>query len=72
MRSLYKHYGWIVTTILGSALFALGFDLFLLPHDLNAGGVAGLAMVIHKLLPFASVGIIQIIINLPLFLLAQS
>ena len=69
MRSLHKHYGWIVTTILGSALFALGFDLFLLPHDLNAGGVSGLAMVIHKLLPFASVGIIQIIINLPLFLL---
>ena len=69
MRSFYKRYGWIVTTIVGSALFALGFDLFLLPHDLNAGGVSGLSMVIHKLAPFLSVGIIQIIINLPLFLL---
>ena len=68
MRKLYKQYGWILTTVLGSLLFALGFDLFLLPHELNAGGVSGLSMVIHKLLPFASVGLIQIIINLPLFL----
>lgn len=68
MRNLYKRFGWIVTTVVGSLLFALGFDLFLLPHELNAGGVSGLSMVLHKLVPFMSVGIIQIIINLPLFL----
>lgn len=68
MRNFYKRFGWIGTTILGSLLFSLGFDLFLLPHELNAGGVSGLAMVIHKLVPFMSVGILQIIINLPLFL----
>lgn len=68
MRNFYKQFGWILTTILGSLLFALGFDLFLIPHELNAGGVTGLAMVIHELLPFVSVGIIQIVINLPLFL----
>ena len=68
MRSFYKRFGWIPTTILGSLLFSLGFDLFLLPHELNAGGVSGLSMVIHKLIPFVSVGVIQIIINLPLFL----
>ena len=69
MKSSYKKFGWIGTTVLGSALFALGFDLFLLPHELNAGGVSGLAMVLHKLIPFVSVGIIQILLNLPLFLL---
>lgn len=68
MRSFYKRFGWIPTTILGSLLFSLGFDLFLLPHELNAGGVSGLSMVIHKLIPFVSVGVLQIIINLPLFL----
>lgn len=68
MRNFYKQFGWILTTIGGSALFALGFDLFLLPHELNAGGVSGLSMVIHELAPFMSVGIIQILINLPLFL----
>lgn len=70
MRNFYKRFGWILTTILGTALFGLGFDLFLLPHELNAGGVSGLSMVIQKLVPFLSVGVIQIIINLPLFLLA--
>ena len=68
MRNFYKRFGWIATTILGSLLFSLGFDLFLLPHELNAGGVSGLSMVINKVVPFVSVGIIQIIINLPLFL----
>lgn len=69
MRGLWKKYSWIPMTILGSALFALGFDLFLLPHELNAGGISGLAMVIRQALPFASVGLIQIVLNLPLFLL---
>lgn len=68
MRNFYKRFRWIPTTILGSLLFSLGFDLFLLPHELNAGGVSGLSMVLHKVVPFMSVGIIQIIINLPLFL----
>lgn len=69
MREFQKKFGWILTTILGSLLFSLGFDLFLMPHELNAGGVSGLSMVIHKLFPFASVGILQVLINLPLFLL---
>ncbi len=69
MKQLWKKFGWILTTVAGALLFALGFNLFLLPHELNAGGVSGLSMVIHKLLPFVSVGIIQIVINLPLFLL---
>ena len=69
MHRFWKKYSWIPMTVVGSALFALGFDLFLLPHDLNAGGVSGLAMVIRQVLPFASVGLIQICLNLPLFLL---
>lgn len=69
MRNFQKNFGWILTTILGSLLFSLGFDLFLMPHELNAGGVSGLSMVIHKLFPFVSVGILQVLINLPLFLL---
>lgn len=69
MKKRWKSFGWIPTTILGGALFALGFDLFLLPHELNAGGVSGLAMVIRQWIPMVSVGIIQILLNLPLFLL---
>lgn len=70
MKSIMQKYGWIVSTILGCALFALGFDLFLIPHEMNTGGVSGLSMVVRELIGFGSVGVIQVLINLPLFLLA--
>ena len=70
MKNWMRSYGWIFTTILGGVVFALGFDLFLMPHDLNAGGVTGLAMVIGHVLDLEHfVGTITILINLPLFLL---
>ena len=69
MKEAFRKYGWIFTTVLGSAIFALGFDLFLLPNEMNTGGVSGLSMVIQQMLGFGSVGVIQVLINLPLFLL---
>ena len=69
MKTIMRKFGWIFTTIFGCAIFALGFDLFLISNDLNTGGVSGLSMVIRELLGFGSVGTIQILINLPLFLL---
>ncbi len=69
MKSLWQKFGWIVATIGGSTLFALGFALFLQPNDLNPGGISGLAMAAVELLHFGSVGSLTILINLPLFLL---
>lgn len=69
MGKLWKKYGWIPTTVLGSAIFALGFSLFLMPNDMNPGGISGLAQVLVEVLGFGSVGTIAILINLPLFLL---
>ncbi len=69
MKQLWGRFGWIATTVLGCAIFALGFDLFLLANELNTGGVSGLSMVIRELLGFGSVGVIQLVINVPLFLL---
>ena len=60
----------IVKTAIGCALFALGFDLFLLPGGMNAGGLSGLAMVFVHLTDFASVGTITALLNVPLFVLA--
>lgn len=51
----------------GCALFALGFDLFLEPNGLNAGGVSGLSMVLVKILGVGSIGLLSALINLPLF-----
>ena len=44
-------------TILGSAIFALGFDLFLLPNQINIGGVSGIGMLLLELTGWGSVGL---------------
>lgn len=54
----------------GSALFGLGFNLFLLPNGLNAGGISGLAMGLQYLTGFGTVGSYVLLLNLPLFALA--
>jgi len=69
MERIWKSYGWILSTLIGSVVFALGFDLFLAPNDLNPGGISGLSQVLVELLGFGSVGIFSILINLPLFVL---
>lgn len=69
MRALWQKIGWVVMTIVGSTVFALGFSLFLMPNDMNAGGISGLAQVIVEVLGFGSVGTLSILINLPLFIL---
>ena len=56
---------WITV---GSAVFALGFDIFLMPHQFGAGGVSGLAVIINAFAPFLSVGVISLIVNIPLFI----
>ncbi|MBQ9929826.1 MAG: YitT family protein [Oscillospiraceae bacterium] len=66
-----KHYQtalMLLKVTLGTALFSLGFDLFLTPHELNAGGLSGLAQILVTLLGFGSVGLFTAIINLPLFI----
>lgn len=57
-------------TVLGCALFGVGFNLFLEPNGLNAGGIAGLAMSVVHLFDFGSIGLITALVNLPLFAIA--
>ena len=59
---------FVAKIILGDMLFALGFNLFLQPNGLNAGGLSGLAMVLVHLLGFGTVGLITAVVNLPLFI----
>ena len=60
---------WIILTLLGSAVFALGFALFLEPNEINTGGISGLAMVMVKLTGGGTVGLFSILMNIPLFLI---
>ena len=63
-----KNVLWIGKTILGTAMFALGFDLFLEPNALNAGGLSGLAQILVQVLGFGSAGLFVALMNLPLFI----
>ena len=69
MENIRQKYGWVLNTLLGSFIFALGFDLFLSPNNLNPGGISGLSVIIVELLGIGSVGTLSILINLPLFAL---
>jgi uncharacterized membrane-anchored protein YitT (DUF2179 family) len=60
----------IVYLIIGGTIYALSYALFLIPHRIVPGGVTGIAMVLHFL--FSSpVGIVGIILNIPLFIIAM-
>lgn len=69
MREQFRKYQWILATIAGSAVFALGFALFLEPNQMNAGGISGLAQITVELTGMGTVGGLSILINLPLFIL---
>lgn len=60
----------ILKTAMGCALFALGFDLFLEPGGMNAGGLSGLAMVFVHVTGLGSVGLLTALLNIPLFIIA--
>ena len=69
MKELWHKYGWIPATVVGSTIFAFGFAFFLQPHNMNAGGILGLAQVFVEMTGFGTIGFLSILINLPLFIL---
>ena len=60
----------LLELVAGCAVFAIGFNMFLMPNDLNAGGLSGLAMVLYRVLGFGSVGIFIALMNMPLFIVS--
>ena len=70
MKQIWKEIWWITKIIAGSLVFSVGFDLFLAPHELNAGGVSGLAQILVELLHFGTVGTATAIMNGLLFVVA--
>ena len=55
MKKAWEWTRWTLQIILGSALFSLGFDLFMEPHSFNAGGITGLAQILFNLTDWLSV-----------------
>ncbi|MBP2631369.1 MAG: hypothetical protein H6Q70_1997 [Firmicutes bacterium] len=52
---------------LGIFITAVAMNLFLIPHKIAAGGVSGLATVLHYLFDFP-VGVLMLVFNIPIFL----
>lgn len=65
-RHLFRQY---FTIILGCVLYAVGFQFFLYPNNITSGGVVGTAMIVNQLTAFP-VGVMTILLNVPLFLIA--
>ncbi len=59
----------VLLITVGGVIFALGYAVFLIPHKIVPGGVSGIAMII-RFLYNTPVGIITILLNIPLFILA--
>ena len=55
--------------VLGCALFALGFDWCVAPNHFSIGGMTGIAQIINALVPALPVGALNIVMNIPLFIL---
>ena len=53
----------------GAFVYAIGFQFFLYPNNITSGGVVGTAMIINQLTGLP-VGVMTILLNVPLFLIA--
>lgn len=69
MKNFFQSALWFGRIILGSTIFSVGFNLFLGPNGLNAGGISGLAVILAYLFKLKSVGILIVAMNIPLFIL---
>lgn len=69
MKKVLSTLVWVCKIAVGCAIFAFGFDVFLEPNGLNAGGISGIAMIVTHLLQAGTVGMVTVLINVPLFFL---
>lgn len=60
--------GRAASFIIGSLVFALGFNVFLLPHEIILGGATGVATVL-KIFTDIPVGVSTVLVNLPIVVL---
>ncbi len=59
----------ILMTCVGCFIYALGINLFYVPHQFIAGGFAGIAMIVYYLTGFP-IGLLNALLNIPILFLA--
>lgn len=55
--------------VVGSVIYAVGFQFFMYPNSIVSGGIVGVAMIVNHMTNLP-VGVITIVLNLPLFIVA--
>ena len=68
-QSIRKRVLSYLLVIIGAAIYSAGFQFFLYPNAIPSGGVTGVAMIINFLAKIP-VGVMILVINIPLFVLA--
>ena len=66
LRKTLMAYVWITVA---SVIYAVGFNWFYVPNEIAFGGITGVGQIINHILPWAPIGTVVIILNIPLFLL---
>ena len=66
VKQYFLPYVWIT---LASAVYALGFNWCYAPNKIGFGGITGVGQIVNYLLPWAPIGTVVILLNIPLFLL---
>ena len=68
-KEAWNHGRNILLVVVGTLILAFGTAVFILPFDLVAGGMSGLAIVIDKVLPFDDILTVDVIITILTWLL---
>ena len=58
-----------LTILVGTVIYAVGFQFFMYPNHIVAGGCVGISMIINRLTGLP-VGVTNMVLNIPLFLVA--
>lgn len=64
-----RHFKSILTIIFGAAIYAFGLTYFVVPHHLFEGGATGITLITYYLFNIP-ISVMNLIINIPLFILA--
>ena len=69
MKKFLDYLASLLLLTLGSILCAFSVNSILLAHSFLSSGITGIALFIYYLNPFASLGIIYLLINIPIFII---
>lgn len=80
-RALLRRKGWpmkkwlpivrsFAVITVGAVIYALAYNIFYAPNDIAFGGVTGISQMVNRLFSYLPVGVLIIVINIPLFVLA--